>query len=185
MANLITDTGKMQRALGWDRDVSADPLEQNRLRSYIAFQMASAGLAPPSHDASDEMASFSVGILESLREKNHLLTEYRAPIDQRIEDFLNHHFHEILGENALRLPSRSLTLDRHGMARELSLPIGGHQFQNELVSSYRCFNGVLKTPRLIVGPPLGPFMLQKVVCRYLRISAPSQQMFLFACSTQR
>ena len=42
MANLITDTGKMQRALGWDRDVSADPLEQNRLRSYIAFQMASA-----------------------------------------------------------------------------------------------------------------------------------------------
>lgn len=147
MTNLITDTGKMQRALGWDRDVSADPLEQNRLRSYIAFQMASAGLAPPSHDASDEMASFSVGILESLREKNHLLTEYRAPIDQRIEDFLNHHFHEILGENALRLPSRSLTLDRHGMARELSLPIGGHQFQNELVSSYRCLNGVLNNPK--------------------------------------
>ena len=59
----------MQRALGWDRELSADSNEQDRLRSYIAFQMASAGLAPPSEGHSDEMAAFSAGILESLREK--------------------------------------------------------------------------------------------------------------------
>ena len=107
----------MQRALGWDRELSADSNEQDRLRSYIAFQMASAGLAPPSEGHSDEMAAFSAGILESLREKNHLLAEYRAPIDERIERYLNDHFASVIGDRTLRLPSRSLTLDRHGMAR--------------------------------------------------------------------
>ena len=137
----------MQRALGWDRELSADSNEQDRLRSYIAFQMASAGLAPPSEGHSDEMAAFSAGILESLREKNHLLAEYRAPIDERIERYLNDHFASVIGDRTLRLPSRSLTLDRHGMARALSLPIDGHEFKNELLSSYRCLNGVLNNPK--------------------------------------
>ena len=88
----------MQRALGWDRELSADSNEQDRLRSYIAFQMASAGLAPPSEGHSDEMAAFSAGILESLREKNHLLAEYRAPIDERIEHYLNDHFASVVGD---------------------------------------------------------------------------------------
>ena len=147
VANLISDAREMQRALGWDRAVSSDESEQKRLRSYIAFQMASAGLAAPSDVTSDEMTSFSAGILESLREKNHLLTEYRAPIDQRIESFLNEHFSEVLNDQSLRLPNRSLTLDRHGMARALSLPVDGNEFRNELVSSYRCLNGVLNNPK--------------------------------------
>ncbi|MCH1495314.1 MAG: hypothetical protein L7U72_08800 [Rubripirellula sp.] len=137
----------MQRALSWDRDLSADPNEQKRLRSYIAFQMASAGLAPPSDESADQMTAFSAGILESLREKNHLLSEYRAPVDQRIESYLNQHFSEVLGEDSLRLPSRSLTLDRHGMARALSLPVDGNTFKTDLVSSYRCLNGVLNNPK--------------------------------------
>ena len=147
MANLINGSEEMQRALGWDRELSADSNEQDRLRSYIAFQMASAGLAPPSEGHSDEMAAFSAGILESLREKNHLLAEYRAPIDERIERYLNDHFASVIGDRTLRLPSRSLTLDRHGMARALSLPIDGHEFKNELLSSYRCLNGVLNNPK--------------------------------------
>ncbi len=33
------------------------------------------------------------------------------------------------------------------MARELSLPVNGYSFQNDLVQSYRCFNGVLNNPK--------------------------------------
>ena len=33
------------------------------------------------------------------------------------------------------------------MARELSLPVNGHSFQNRLVNSYRCLNGVLNNPK--------------------------------------
>src|SRR5690606_36537404 len=38
-------------------------------------------------------------------------------------------------------------LDRPGVARELSLPVDGDHYENELVSSYRVINGVLHNPR--------------------------------------
>jgi phosphoenolpyruvate carboxykinase (diphosphate) len=148
VATLITDSQQLQRALGWDRGIATNRLERDRLRSYIAFQMAAAGLAPPDEATNaDDMASFSSGILESLREKNRLLSEHRAPIDSRIEEFLQQYFRSVVGEDPLRLPNRSLTLDRHGMARELSLPVNGNEFCNDLVSSYRCLNGVLNNPK--------------------------------------
>lgn len=143
-----TRRAELQRSLGWDRDVSTRNDERQRLRSYIAFQMASAGLSPPDAATNvDSMATFSAGILDSLKEKNRLLAEHRAPIDSRIESFLNHYFGDDVGDVPLRLPKCSLTLDRHGMARELSLPVNGHSFKNELVESYRCLNGVLNNPR--------------------------------------
>lgn len=143
-----TQQAEFQRAVGWARDLSATADERQRLRSYIAFQMASAGLSPPDAATNaDSMATFSAGILDSLKEKNRLLAEHRAPVDSRIETFLNEYFSEEVGDIPLRLPNRSLTLDRHGMARELSLPVNGHSFKNELVETYRCLNGVLNNPR--------------------------------------
>ncbi len=84
-------------------------------------------------------------MLDSLREKTRLLSEHRPPIDQRIEAFLSNYFVGIAGPS-LRLPSRSIVLDRHGMARELSLPVRGNSFENSMLKSYRCHNGVLNNP---------------------------------------
>ena len=137
-----------QRALGWDRLAACSADERQRLRSYIAFQMASAGLSPPDSDTHpDLMATFSAGILDSLKVKNRLLAEHRAPVDSRIEKFLAVYFADLVDGDPLRLPSQALTLDRHGMARELSLPADGHVFKNALVESYRCFNGILNNPK--------------------------------------
>jgi len=148
VSTMISEAAQLQRATGWDRKLARSPQERDRLRNYIAFQMASAGLSTPDEaNNSDSMASFSTGILNSLREKNRLLSEHRAPVDSRIETFLQEYFRGCTMDGPLRLPSRSLTLDRHGMARELSLPVNGHSFQNDLVSSYRCLNGVLNNPR--------------------------------------
>ena len=145
--SLLRDPSQFQRLVGWDRDTATDPVERENLRSYITLQLASAGLTPPKENtAGHTLGAFSADMLESLREKNRLLTSHRAPIDARIEQFLNRYFGDSLGEHPLRLPSGSLTLDRHGMARELSLPVAGDEFQNSLVSSYRCENGVLNNP---------------------------------------
>ena len=146
--SLIKDPSLLQRSVGWDRKVANDPVELGHLRSYIALQLASAGLVPPDVETSgDAMSAFSTGILDSLRERNSLLSEYRAPVDSRIEEFLNRYLADEVGDDPVSLPGRSLTLDRHGMARELSLPVGGNEFENGLVSSYRCLNGVLNNPR--------------------------------------
>lgn len=137
---------ELQRALGWNRELADDHKEREHLRSYLALQLAAAGIMPPVDDATDSaMTAFSRGMLDSLREKTRLLSEHRPPIDQRIEAFLAKYFAGI-GGPALRLPGRSLVLDRHGMARELSLPVRGDHFKNDLVQSYRCHNGVLNNP---------------------------------------
>ncbi len=136
----------LQHTLGWNRELANDPKEREHLRSYLALQLAAAGIMPPLDDATDSaMTTFSLSMLDSLREKTRLLSEHRPPIDQRIESFLARYFPET-SESPLRLPGRSLVLDRHGMARELSLPVRGDHFQNDLLQSYRCFNGVLNNP---------------------------------------
>lgn len=146
MPSLIEDPQLMQRALGWNREVAIDPQQRASLRAYLTFQLAAAGMPVPRGDQTDPMAEFSAGILESLRQKNRLLSDHRAPIDARIESFLANYFRDEVGDSPLRLPDRSLVLDRHGMARELSLPIDGDKNETALVGSYRCHNGVLNNP---------------------------------------
>jgi len=142
-----TSPDKLQLTLGWDRDRASQRTEQTHLRSYLALQLAAAGLMPPLDDATDSaMTAFSLGMLESLREKTRLLSDHLPPIDQRIEQFLAQYFAGVADQSPLRLPTRSLVLDRHGMARELSLPVRGDHFANSLISSHRLHNGVLNNP---------------------------------------
>jgi hypothetical protein len=137
---------ELQCALGWNRELANDHKEREHLRSYLALQLAAAGIMPPVDDASDSaMTAFSKSMLDSLREKTRLLSAHRPPIDQRVEAFLADYFAGIPG-SALRLPGSSLVLDRHGMARELSLPVRGDHFKNDLLQSFRCHNGVLNNP---------------------------------------
>ncbi|KAA5540227.1 hypothetical protein FYK55_21570 [Roseiconus nitratireducens] len=145
--SLYRDAGELQRAVGWYRSISTDPAERTNLRNYLALQLAAAGLLPPDDSVAHSMTKFSAGILDSMREKTRLLSSHRVPVDSRIETFLSKYFRDELDGDELSLPSHTLTLDRHGMARELSLPIDGDEFRNDLVSSYRCRNGVLNNPR--------------------------------------
>ncbi|MEM6691312.1 MAG: hypothetical protein AAF664_17935, partial [Planctomycetota bacterium] len=145
MSTMLRDPEELQRMVGWDRDLTIQPEERARLRSYIDFQLAAAGLSAPKHV--DTTGQFNAGIFESLKQKNRLLAEHRAPIDSRIESFLNTYFSSEVGDAPLRLPSQSLTLDRHGMARELSLPADGDQYETDIVRSYRCHNGILNNPK--------------------------------------
>ncbi len=145
--SLLRESSQLQRRLGWDREIAASDAARDNLHLYIALQLASAGLLPPQDtETEDSLTSFSAGILETLREKNRLLAAHRAPVDSRIESFLNRYFEGELNGKPLQLPNRSLTLDRHGMARELSLPRNGNRFKTDLLESYRCLNGVLNNP---------------------------------------
>ena len=133
-----------RRSLSWSREADRTPKAAAQLRQYIYMQMAASDLVL------DEEASAKVdlpdGLLANLEEKNRLLAQLRAPIDYRIEAFLESEFASCSLDKPLRLPSTTLVLDRHGLARQLSLPDGGDEFHSELVSSYRVANGVLHNP---------------------------------------
>jgi hypothetical protein len=118
---------------------------QGRLRRYINLQFIVNGL--PSIPLDDTAASADAEqLLGVYRERLRLVDDPRCPADRRIEAFLHDHFVGTAPAGSLKLPERTFTLDRHGIARELSLPIDGNTFRNEHVSSYRVKNGVLHNP---------------------------------------
>ncbi len=119
---------------------------RSNLASYIRLRLKALGLASiddnVSHGALDELAN---GLLANFRQKSRLLKEYRVPVDQRIENFLNKQIGPL--PHPLRLPAITFGLSSPGIGRELSLPRLGDHIENSYVSSYRVHNGVLHNPR--------------------------------------
>jgi phosphoenolpyruvate carboxykinase (diphosphate) len=93
-----------------------------------------------------ESSGLSPELVESYRGMGGMLAQLQAPVDRRIADFLEHHLGDLLPIDQLAPPKRTLVLDRHGLARTLSLPWSRDDYTNRLVSSYRVANGVLHNP---------------------------------------
>ena len=118
--------------------------ELNRL---VFFRLIANGLidpaACPDHDVA-ELAALQSGQRRSLRQA---LRDHCCPADKRIETFLARYFKDCPQADDLRLPREAIVLDRHGIARTLSLPVNGDTFKNDHVESVRLHNGVVHNPR--------------------------------------
>lgn len=121
--------------------------ERAELLRYVNLKLAANGLPTVPAAGGAELVELASGLLVNFNEKARLLSDYRCPADERIESFLAQHFGDLVGDNPLRLPARTFILDRHGLARELSLPADGDHFESDLLQSYRVVNGVLHNPR--------------------------------------
>ena len=118
--------------------------KRKRLQLYINLKLHSSGLpACESMDCDNDFFSIADDLLQSYREKSRLLSQYLCPADQRIQDFLDSYLKDSGIEEIPVLPSNTLILDRHGVARELSLPADGDYFESEYVKSFRVSQGVL------------------------------------------
>ncbi len=135
-----------KRSLGFHAPEAREPAAR-RMRSYINLQLRARGLPAATDERDEELSELARGLLDSHKQQTRLLADHRCPADQRIEAFLAGHFQDLKLSEPLRLPSPTLVLDRHGMARELALPADGDAFASPYVSSYRCHNGVLHNPR--------------------------------------
>jgi len=134
------------RALGLDRTAASPEEERNRLHLYINLKLASSGQPTCTSGQSTEFMETVHDLLKSHREKNRLLSTYLCPVDRRIQDFLDRYLKHTGVEPIPTLPTESFMLDRHGVARELSLPMGEDEFRSDIVSSYRVKQGVLHNP---------------------------------------
>ena len=146
---MINDRTELRRALGTTRDLTQPEIHRHReqLLQYINLQLVASG--QPHSDAVDE-AQFSQvarGLLDQHRAQARLLSDYRCPVDARIESFLQRYFVDLDLASPLRLPNQTLIIDRHGMARELSLPANKDFYKTNIIQSYRVHNGVLHNPR--------------------------------------
>lgn len=111
---------------------------------YINVKLSLLGCPPVATPETEGLNDIVSTLVAQYREKERLLANHLCPVDQRIQTFL---FDYLQDSPVAKLPLRSLTLDRAGMARVLSLPVDRDQFSSEIISSYRAANGVLHNPK--------------------------------------
>lgn len=134
----------LKKSLGIGVDTAA---ESNRetLISYINLKLSA--LDQPIYERSDgKELDTAIDLIHNIREKNRILHDYLCPVDQRIQNFLNHYLADAC-DHVPTLPNSTLTLDRHGLARELSLPPHKNTYIANGIESYRIQQGVLHNPR--------------------------------------
>ena len=136
----------LSRSLGLHTisDSAAAEEEKKRLQLYINLKLHSSGLpACESRKCDNDFFSIADDLLQSYREKSRLLSSYLCPTDQRIQNFLDDYLKDCGDDDLPMLPTNTLILDQHGVARELSLPADSDHFESEFVKSYRVAQGVL------------------------------------------
>lgn len=135
------------RALGLGPAGQDEQAVKRQLHLYINLKLASCGQPTCIDQASAQFMDTAQDLLNSYLEKSRQLASSSLyPADRRIQDFLDRYCGDLGLEKVPSLPTMTFELDRHGVARELSLPMGEDEFRSEIVSSFRVKQGVLHNP---------------------------------------
>ncbi len=112
---------------------------------YIVLKLLANGLPVPTcFEDHDRLGA--PRLLSTYHHRLKRLDSIHCPADGRIEGFLRRYFDRVKGCSAMRLPDLTVILDRHSIARELSLPHDRNEYTNRYGASYRVRNGVLHNP---------------------------------------
>ena len=118
-------------------------LDDETLHKVISVKLAAQGFDTPNQG--DGLLGVASDLFRVYREQSRLLESHLCPVDQRVQNFLDDAL-KSTGES-VKLPSTTLSVDRFGLARELSFPEGGNEFSNSEIKSYRLAKGsVLHNP---------------------------------------
>ncbi|WP_194766850.1 hypothetical protein [Tamlana sp. I1] len=86
------------------------------------------------------------GMVKHVQANSRLLATHHAPVDSRIQNFLNDYLKDIDTGKSYVIPNNTLILSRKGQAREVSLPPDGDSFESNMVTSKRIKQGILNNP---------------------------------------
>ena len=133
--------------LGLDPETADATYDQQSLFEYVNLKLTSIGQPVFGDLSNSDFFGLSKSLLDNYQEKSRLLANYLPPCDQRIQDFIVNYFSDLEPSEVPHLPNNTLVLDRHGVARTLSLPARGDHFSSEIIDSYRIHQGVLHNPK--------------------------------------
>lgn len=120
--------------------------DESALLTYINLKLAALG-QPTSGITTDPYFLEVAGpLLRNHYQKDQLLGDRHCPADARIQAYLDATLADVCPGGAPKLPVNTLTLDRPGLARVLSLPPSQDLFSSPHLKSYRVAQGVLHNP---------------------------------------
>lgn len=114
----------------------------------IQLKLIATGLNPAHRNGHGHptFEALTADLIRKIQQKFRGYPQPLCPPDQRIQAWLDACLAGIKLPGKLELPTRTLHMDFHGLARTLSLPAHGDTFENPLLKSYRVRNGVLHNP---------------------------------------
>ena len=99
-----------------------------------------------------------------------MLGNLLCPADRRIQAFLDDYLRDVCPGGAAQLPGNTFLLDRPGLARVMSLPLGGDTLLRHSCSPTACRREFCTIRRATAAPRREFFTSWKVACRFRRIS---------------
>lgn len=129
----------------------ASPAEENRLREFVNLKLASRGYPIVGNESDYPFLDLGRSLIANFQEKTRLLSDYLCPADASIDAFLRDYLgedivKEVFPDGMALLPTSPLMMERHGIARMLSLPPDEDKFKSSILSSYRVHQGVCHNP---------------------------------------
>lgn len=139
----------LQESIGFYQNGTPPPARA-RLLEFVNLKLAARGLASAPPGEESPLMDFGRSLLANFEEKFRLLGDTLSPADQAIHDFLADYLQDelegVFEKGQPLVPAGALILERHGLARELSLPADGDEFTSPILSSYRVNQGVCHNP---------------------------------------
>lgn len=133
--------------LGLDPETAEYAHDESSLIDYVNLKLTSIGQPTFGEGSGSDVFGLGKSLLASYQEKSRLLADYLPPCDQRLQSFLMDYFSDLDAKELPHLPNDTLVLDRHGIARTLSIPAKGDHFSSDVIDSYRIQQGVLHNPK--------------------------------------
>src|SRR5262245_11958381 len=116
-------------SLGFHFEKNGSLMDEARIIQYINLKLAAMGYPTCASAADLEFLDIARPLLSIHHEKNLRLSHALCPADQRIQDFVDDYLKDLPpdaassnGHGGLKLPDNTFMLDRHGLARTMSLP---------------------------------------------------------------
>ncbi len=113
---------------------------------YIDLKLAALGFVANHHGESD-LFEIARPLLRNYHQKDLMLGNLQCPSDRRIQAYLDRSLRDVCPGGAPQLPANTFLLDRAGLARVMSLPLGADTFTSPYLQSYRLPQGVLHNPK--------------------------------------
>ncbi len=138
----------LSEAIGYTEYGSHAAEKDPELVQFINLKLAALDLPIYGDPEENPLLGMGKSLLATSKAKDRLLGDYLCPADQHIQEYLVRTFAANgLDTEGPWLPTRTFVLERHGLARALSLPPDRDDFRSDIIESYRTRHGVLHNPK--------------------------------------
>ncbi|MCB0685788.1 MAG: hypothetical protein KDC53_04665 [Saprospiraceae bacterium] len=137
----------MCRTFGPGIDSADHSIDEAKVIQYIYLKLAALGYHDSDVGEVSQLLDIARPLLNNYKEKARLLSSHLSPIGSRIQAFLHDYLREVTASDKIFLPEHPFLLDRHGLARILSIPPDADKYETDIVKSYRTAQGILHNPK--------------------------------------